>query len=269
MTTKQSQYKLRKGEYLGPDGTPHCKICHQSLVMSLSVLDQVYTVRRLCACGRQAREEEHRRLAHQEFLDRVSRNRSVGLSDPELKKCSFDRDDGSTPELARAKAYVDAWQTMEEKALGLILWGDVGTGKTFFAGCIANALLDRGVPVLMTNFSRILNRLASPMGEDRNAYIESLSQYKLLIIDDLGVERNSEYALEQVFSVIDSRYRQRLPMIITTNLTLAELRGPEDMARARIYDRILERCVPIQLQGESRRKIRAAQNLALARTLLS
>ena len=158
---------------------------------------------------------------------------------------------------------------MEEKALGLILWGDVGTGKTFFAGCIANALLDRGVPVLMTNFSRILNRLASPMGEDRNAYIESLSQYKLLIIDDLGVERNSEYALEQVFSVIDSRYRQRLPMIITTNLTLAELRGPEDMARARIYDRILERCVPIQLQGESRRKIRAAQNLALARTLLS
>ena len=54
----------------------------------------------------------------------------------------------------------------------------------------------------------------------------------LLIIDDLGVERSTEYAMEQMFFVIDSRYRSRRPMIITTNLKLAELKNPPDLAHA-------------------------------------
>ena len=102
--------------------------------------------------------------------------------------------------------------------MGLLLWGDVGTGKSFFAGCVANALLDKGVPVLMTNFAKILNSLTGIYPQDRNEFINSLNQYSLLIIDDLGVERNSEFALEQVFHVIDSRYRSMKPMIITTCL---------------------------------------------------
>ena len=77
---------------------------------------------------------------------------------------------------------------------------------------------------------------------DRNANINSFNSFPLLIIDDLGVERNSEFAREQVFHIIDSRYRSQLPMIVTTNLTLKELKDPGDLARARIYDRVLERC---------------------------
>lgn len=67
----------------------------------------------------------------------------------------------------------------------------------------------------------------------------------VIIINDLGFERNSEYALEQVYNVADSRYLSRLPFIITTNLSLDELKKPKDLAHARIYDRVLERCVPI------------------------
>ena len=70
---------------------------------------------------------------------------------------------------------------------GLLIWGDVGTGKSFFAGCIANALLEKGVPVLMTNFSRILNTLTGMHFEDRNQFINNLNRYSLLIIDDLGI----------------------------------------------------------------------------------
>ena len=85
-----------------------------------------------------------------------------------------------------------------------------------FRGCIANALLDRDVPVLMTNFPTILNRLTGMFSEDRADFIASFDEYDLLIIDDLGVERSTEYAMEQMFFVIDSRYRSRRPMIITT-----------------------------------------------------
>ena len=168
---------------------------------------------------------------------------------------TFAKDSGVNPEMALAHKYVENWDSMKERSSGLLLWGDVGTGKTFFAGCIANALLDKGIPVLMTNFARILNTLAGMHSEDRNPFIDSMNRYSLLIIDDLGMERNSEFALEQVFHVIDSRYRSRKPLIVTTNLTLTELNTPADMAHRRIYDRILERCVCIQKSGGSEKII--------------
>ena len=103
---------------------------------------------------------------------------------------------------------------------------------------------------------------------DRNAYIDSFKRYPLMIIDDLGVERNSEFAREQVFSVIDSRYRSELPMIVTTNLTLEELQHPEDLSRSRIYDRILERCLPIRVNDQNIRELNQAATFAQAKQLL-
>ena len=91
--------------------------------------------------------------------------------------------------------------------------------------------------------------------EDRAEFIASFDEYDLLIIDDLGVERSTEYALEQMFFVIDSRYRSRRPIIITTNLIkLSELKNSPDLAHTRIYDRILERCAPILFDGKNFRE---------------
>lgn len=105
--------------------------------------------------------------------------------------------------------------------------------------------------------------------EDRNKYLASFNHFNLLIIDDLGIERNSEYALEQVYNVVDSRYLSRLPFIITTNLPLAELQAPKDLAHARIYDRVLERCTPICFSGKNYRKDNAAANKTEAARLLN
>ena len=69
-----------------------------------------------------------------------------------------------------------------------------------------------------------------------------------------GIERSTEYALEQVYAVIDERYKSGLPVIITTNLKIAEIRNPQDVAYARIYSRILEMCTPVRISGEDRRK---------------
>ena len=139
--------------------------------------------------------------------------------------------------------------------MGLLLWGSVGTGKSFFAGCIANALLAQGVPVLMTNFAKILGAVTGMYGMERQRFLSSLNTYSLLILDDLGAERNSEYALEQLFGVVDSRYQSRKPMIVTTNLTLEELKHPSDLAHERIYDRLLERCVPVKMNGKNIRTV--------------
>ncbi len=104
---------------------------------------------------------------------------------------------------------------------------------------------------------------------DRNSFIDSFNNYGLLIIDDLGIERNSEFALEQIFNIIDCRYRSKKPLIITTNLTLDELKHPKDLAHSRIYDRVLERCVPLKVNNQNIRQLNANTNLQSARELLT
>ena len=260
---------LREDEYLDPKtGRILCKNCHTDRRHRIMVDDIPYEVRILCACERARRQEEEDRRRRQEFQDQVDRNRSVGLPERHLRTYTFANDRGYNPEMAKAKAYVEHWDEMRQRGAGLLLWGDVGTGKTYMAGCIANALIDRGERVLMTNFARILNTLTGLYQGDRNEFIDSLNRYQLLIIDDLGMERDSDFAREQVFSVIDSRYRSHLPMIVTTNLTMEELRNPGNLMQARIFDRVLERCVPLCISRRNLRKEQAAENLEIVRSIL-
>ena len=221
----------------------------------------------LCKCGKERRDREDAERRQRAFLERVERLKASGLQDRSLREYTFVNDLGYNPEIEKARIYVENWDEMKATSTGLLLWGDTGTGKSFIAGCVANALLEKGVPVLMTNFARILNALTSLYNEDRNGYIDSLNEYSLLIIDDLGMERNSEFALEQVFNVIDSRYRSKKPLIVTTNLTLDELKYSEDIAHRRIYGRILERCVPIRVNRRDIRTMNAEKNVARMREL--
>lgn len=257
-------------EYISEtDGLIYCSKCHTPRQKKIEFLGKIMFPIIRCQCQQEQYEKEEAKRKHQEFLEHISRLKSSGLQDPALREFTFAHDNGINPEIEKAKNYVTHWEEIKSKAMVLLLWGDVGTGKSFFAGCVANALLDKGVPVLMTNFAKILNSLTGIYPQDRNEFINSLNQYSLLIIDDLGVERNSEFALEQVFHVIDSRYRSMKPMIITTNLTLEELKHPEDLAHSRIYDRILERCVPLKINNQNIRELNAVANMSEARKLLA
>ena len=262
--------RLSQDEYLNEaDGLIYCSNCHTPRQHRVQFGNKVFFPVIRCRCQQEKCVQQEAERKQREFLEHISRLKASGLQDKTLREYNFSNDKGYNPEIQKAHDYVDHWREMKEKSLGLLLWGDVGTGKSFFAGCIANALLDKGIPVLMTNFSRILNILTGMYSDDRNRFIESFNQYSLLIIDDLGIERNSEFALEQVFNIIDSRYRSRKPLIVTTNLTLDELKNPNDLAHARIYDRILERCIPLKVNRLNIRKINAASNLKEARDLLS
>ena len=260
---------IREDEYLNEDNLICCSKCHTPRQKRIEVAGKRMEPRCMCACQTADHEKREQERKHREFLDMVERNRSVGLPDPELRKYTFENDLGYNPkQIAMAKQYVQHWEEFLASSTGLLLWGNVGTGKSFIAGCIANALLDKGVPVIMTNFARLLNKLTDMYSGDRNAYIDSFKKYPLMIIDDLGMERNSEFAREQVFSVIDSRYRSQLPMIVTTNLSLEELKDTTDLSKARIYARVLERCLPIRVNEQNIRELNQAAVLARAKQLL-
>ena len=246
-----------------------CGKCHTLKQCRVKLFEKERLVPCLCQCEKERREAEDAARKEQERLVKIRRLKANALQDKALLAYTFAADDGNNPAMKYARRYVEHWPQMKERGQGLLLWGGVGTGKTFAAACIAHALTEQGVPVLMTNFSKILNSLSGMFSEDRNKYLASFNHFSLLIIDDLGIERNSEYALEQVYNVVDSRYLSRLPFIITTNLLLAELQAPGDLAHARIYDRILERCTPVCFSGKNYRKDNAAANKSEAVRLLN
>ena len=240
--------------HTGDDGLLYCNRCHTARQSRFELFGKIRTVNCLCQCMAEERDRLREEQKRQEYMTRVMSNRAVGFPDKELMNCTFDSDDGSMPVITNAmKAYVDNFNTFRKNGKGLLLYGDVGTGKTFFAACIVNALINKGYPCLMTNFSRLTNQIAG-MWEGKQEYIDSLNMFSLVAIDDLGVERDTEYMNENVTTIIDSLYRAKVPMIITSNYTPKQLTESCEIRKKRVYDRMLERCHPVKVNGSSRRK---------------
>ena len=258
-------------DYTGEDGLLYCGKCRKPKEAYFPEGMRLWGRDRHpseCDCQRAEREKREAEEASRKHREEVERLKRRGFTDPAMQNWTFGNDNGKCPQMKHARAYVERWEQMKAGNHGLLLWGKVGTGKSYFAGCIANALMEQEVSVCMTNFAAILNDLAASF-KDRNEYISRLCSFPLLILDDFGMERGTEYGLEQVYNVIDSRYRSGKPLIVTTNLTLEELQNPEDTAHARIYDRLLEMCSPVCITGENFRKATAQAKMERLKTLLA
>lgn len=235
--------------YIGNDGLLHCLKCSDQLETILNIpLVGERKVRCICRCMAKERDafEERKRQEERE------RNRRTCFAGSMMMSCTFESSQQAEL-MTLAENYAKNFSQFRKEGKGLLFYGEVGTGKSHFAACIANRLIDEDRRVLMTNFSTIVNKLQERF-EGRQEYIDSLMKYDLLILDDLGAERSTDYMQEQIYNIIDARYRSGLPMIITTNLTGNELKNPSDIGNARIYDRILEKCHPVKVDGQSIRR---------------
>lgn len=238
--------------FTGEDGLQCCAACKRPVQVNVEFLGIRKTVNCACDCIK-ARIQAYEDVKQQEENER---NRRSCFTETNMAEWTFAKDDRKNPHMSDVMHnYADKFSEFRSIGKGLLLFGDVGTGKTFYAACIANALLDKGYKVLMTNFITLAYQLEEKYGE-KQKFMDSLNRYDLLILDDLGVERDSAsgYMQEIVYNVIDSRQRAGLPYIITTNLTADQLKNPAEVRYKRIYDRILEKAVPIEIKGESRRR---------------
>ncbi len=246
-----------------------CGQCHTKKQKKISFLGEERIVGCLCRCAAEKLEKEHEEYRVKEELLNIQKMKSAGLQDRTFYNYTFDRCDASQENVVYAKRYEEHFSEMAQTGQGLLFWGNVGTGKTFLAGCIANALLEQKIPVLMTSFPKILNALGGLYSSERNEYIASLNRYTLLVIDDMGIERESQYTVETIYTVIDERYKSGKPFIITTNIQLDALKSPQDVEHARIYDRIMERCMPVFFGGKNYRSELGQGNRDTAKKILT
>lgn len=246
--------KAEQGDFI-ENGLLYCGKCHTpKQVKLLEVMGRVRKPYCLCKCETEKRDREEQEFNRRQWEERVQRNRKIGFAGSDLINCTFAKDDKSNEKISNvALNYVEKFKKMREGGKGLLFFGTVGTGKTFIAAAIANALIDKGFNCLVTNFSRLVNTIQG-MYAGKQEYIDSLNNFDLLIIDDLAAERDTEYMNEIVQMIIDNRYRAGLPLIVTTNLTAEELKNPVDIKKQRTYSRLLEMCIPLEVSGADRRK---------------
>lgn len=252
--------RLAEGDHIGEDGLVYCGKCGSRKQLRVKFGDKTHVVRCVCKCESKELEEKKRQEEYEEQMRRINRLKEASMMDKKYREVTFDKyevREENKKVFEMAKKYADRFQNMYKKNQGLLLYGPVGTGKSFTAACIGNYLLDNAKPVIMTSFVKILQDIWE---NDREAeYITILNSASLLIVDDLGTERETDYALEKVYNIIDSRVRANKPMIITSNLELNDMMECEDIRKKRIYDRILECCYPMYVGGKSFRMMKAAQ----------
>lgn len=259
-----------EGDYPDENGLLVCCKCGEKKQMLIyprltedgsKDLSRPMTVRVACKCEIEKRDMEEQERKRQETIERTKRLRAMSLMDKKFEKAtfsSFEIDKYNELILKSCQRYVRDFAENVEINKGLLFWGGVGTGKSWAAACIANELLSKGIPVIMTSFVKLIAQIQS--GEETETDIlQRINRAKLVIFDDLGAERTTEYAIERVYNIIDSRYRAELPMIVTTNLTLDEMKADTDRRFSRIYDRLFETCIPVQFTGTSWRKRTASK----------
>ena len=208
----------------------------------------------MCKCAAERREREEAERREYERMSYMTMLRSEAFHDMPAADWRFEAAAVTTPQLEKARGYAQNWDEFKKAGIGLLLFGNVGTGKSYAAGCIANALIDRLESVLFVRMSDVVNHMQGNFGTDRDHYMKSLVRPDLLILDDLGAERNTSFGKERVFDVVDKRLLTGKPMIATTNIPLSVMKQAADLDDRRIFDRILEVCVPIRFDGENFRK---------------
>lgn len=211
----------------------------------------------MCKCRREELRETEERFAREERMRKMADLRRLSLMDDRLREVdftSFRESRENSKMLAVARKYVANFDEMKKRGQGILFYGDVGTGKSYTAAAIANELLKGMRPVIMTSFIKLLDVLRKSYDDNAEASIDGMNEADLLIIDDFGAERGTDYALEKVYDVVDNRYRSGKPLILTTNLDIAVMRSCTDIRYSRIYDRVFEMCYPVKATGQSWRK---------------
>lgn len=252
------------GDYIGDGGLLYCGKCHTRRQFKMKWLDgkdRLFPVP--CKCREEEAQRQKELEAKRKEIERIASLKKNSLMDKKFETSTF-TDIVVTPEnqkqIKLARRYVDKFSELYEKNQGLLFYGDVGTGKTHIACCIGNALMEKLVSVFATSFVKILQKSKGfKSTDDEDAYIAKMNSARLLILDDLGAERGTDYALEIVYNIIDTRYRSGKPMIVTTNLTMNEMQEENDIRLHRIYDRIFEVCFPVEFRGKSLRMKKAAK----------
>lgn len=233
-----------------------CEECGGAVALIVTNGVNDWKVSCLCDCksAELEEQEEQERAMRKAYQMQQLKADTFGKSSANIP-CFDDCDDATDAEaLKTCINYTMHFNELIDGGHGLILYGSPDQGKTFLSKCIAGELYK-------TNMVRFINAATYvdmcggfdrfPGGKIRSESTFALCD--LLILDDLGSERSTPFAQECILDLINTRYERELPTIVTTNLDIEEMTNPETIMQKRIYNRLMDRCLLVQVECERKR----------------
>lgn len=254
VTVEEAKAEGLAFEEPGTERCPHCGRALGALGVELAGR-AVWVSREECGCEAAARERAERKRAgaEREAGERRSREREL------LARAGVPRRyAGAAVDLPQVFAYIASFQG--NGGAGLYIHGAVGRGKTYAASAIAREFLLSGYNVVFTTAKGMLEAIKATFdGESpTKGAVSRYAKCDLLVIDDLGKEDATEWSVGTVFSVLNTRYEDMRPTVITSNYRLADLarrlgRRGESVTGEAIASRIGQTCAQVALSGPDRR----------------
>jgi DNA replication protein DnaC len=198
------------------------------------------------------KEKEIRKTEVEKLIDRSNLGRR--FKDRTFKTFKVTKENETA--LKKAYDYAVNFNDYESKGKGLLFIGQVGTGKTHLTAAIANYLMfEKIIPVKFGNVTTLLGEIKNSYNDEESAsesdLIYMLSNVRLLIIDDLGKEKCTEWSNNIIYTIINNRYENYKPTIVTTNLSIKEL---ENQIGDASVSRLIEMCDGVKMDGFDFRK---------------
>ena len=170
-------------------------------------------------------QQEHLREVKREKMSRAIKishfspnHRNAKLSDLKDNKDLY----------TTCEMYIKNWEEIKKEGLGYYFWGSVGAGKTYTTAVLANELMKKHlVEVLFLKMPEAVSQIKRTFGSEKNdpakKLFERMCTVELLILDDLGIEKVSDWLADEVYQVMEYRTSHYKPMIITSNQSLGDL----------------------------------------------
>jgi DNA replication protein DnaC len=219
-----------------PLGRPDCPICGGVGFLRLDVSPGHEKFGRLEPC--ECRSSEIAQNARQRLYELSNLDRLSHLTFENFRNSGNPKAEFITPqEVSSLQEALQLAEEFSDRLQGwLLLEGAYGCGKTHLAAAIANACVRRGVPTLFITVPDLLDSLRFAYADPETTFearFEEIRNADLLVMDDFGTQNATAWAQEKLFQIINYRYINKLPTVITTNLILDEI---ESRIRSRLQD---------------------------------
>lgn len=256
---------------LSPSEDYYCPICKKLVPKKIVLmLGLEKTVQPSCSCEVRAFEKEIAEAEERKAASEIERKFSLSSLGDRFKESTFDRftgRSGSEKAVGVVRKYAKMFDRQESTSL--LIWGEPGNGKSHLAAAICQDIKSRGfIPVFQSVpelLARIRNTFNRQSKESEQEIMNAVLKCDLLVLDDIGAEKISDWVLESMFRIIDGRYRNKKPTLFTTNFTPTELlfrfmpdkdraTSEQEVAARRIHDRILEVSIIVENKATSYRR---------------
>ena len=234
-----------------------CPVCGEATLVTLHMewAGKDMEVPAECKCQREKREAEELEQRRRDRALRAAQERKACFPFEALERMTFSADDGKNPQASAVfKRYGEKLGEAVEANAGILMYGGVGSGKTFYAACIANAAIDMGLKAAFTSVSDLSSRMGANFGKDRARIIHDICGKDIIVLDDLGAERGTEAAQENVYQAVNALCLAGVLIIATTNLTVKDMQDEKQPTLQRIYSRIFGACQPFEVKAKDRRR---------------